>query len=642
MIKQHIFVGLITLGCLFVDLFIQNQQVVAQSYPISRLDTEPPVLIEAFSLENGLPVESITGIGLLKNGEFAFTSNDGLLLFDGFSFKAKRANSDSAFVSNYLVNMQLHNREVILISDDSESIIWVQDGKSNRLGLEDGLPSQKVHRLKTDSQGRLWIATDYGLAVQVKDDTFRSFNRDFKYDTYDVLPIDAYTVYAMTNRGLFLVTDNNIRLIHTHQDPIFEQDYRVRMSLTGSHEVLVAAKAGYLHFGSDHNLVKSEYLDYTLYQFLPLDDQNQQFLVRSVYNFGIYDAEKRSYTLHKSKGLIQGGGFYEYHPIWQGNELLVGHHSIYHRGKIIFTSPDSVKISGIEVDDYMNLWIAVDGRGLFKLNYSRFHSLPPKTNPLKINPYSLQFDTKGNFWIGTIASGLLKWDGNTLKKESLTASNRDDVNIRAIYQTRNGDFLASIWVTGLWRNKTDTWERVLQQQPVINKTDNSIEAIYEEHSGDYWIGSAAGLVVASQDFTKTEEIRDSFGNPIKLVRVITSWYDDKLILGSSYHGVWWADEKTNFIQPFAKNEVGNLIRDVYASSKDTVWFASQDKGLVRWVQNMEQEPEIRAFTYPSIMKDNSVHRILRDRFGFWWLTNNQGLYRVKKSELDLYFVCLYM
>ncbi len=84
--------------------------------------------------------------------------------------------------------------------------------------------------------------------------------------------------------------------------------------------------------------------------------------------------------------------------------------------------------------------------------------------------------------------------------------------------------------------------------------------------------------------------------------------------------------------------MGNLIRDVYASSKDTVWFASQDKGLVRWVQNMEQEPEIRAFTYPSIMKDNSVHRILRDRFGFWWLTNNQGLYRVKNQNL----ICIWM
>ncbi|TNE68590.1 hybrid sensor histidine kinase/response regulator [bacterium] len=617
-----------------IQLIANSAYAQLNSYRLGNLN--PPIIIENYAASSGLPVEALTDIKFSPDGNLYLSSYDGLIRFDGTSFYSKNSSNDSVFVSDYPIALYVLKDSSIIVLDDMEEAIWIKGKKEVRINGKVGLPSSTINHIHIENGSKIWISTNYGIGMQENGPNFSIFNRYFKYNVKCAVPFDEFSVYAMTDRGLFLVTKNTIRKIYNFEDEIFADESRVRLTLTEDKQLLVAAKYGILHFNEKHELVYRQFLNTTAYQFYKDKSVNNSYLLRTMEKFFWYNVNTHKLTPYPTTKEVYGGNFVFDDSKWMGSELLVGAYTIYHKGRIIFTAPDSVNISNTAQDNLGNLWIATNGRGLFKLSYGKFYTLDLPKDPLNLNAYSMSKDQSGVLWFTTLKSGLISWDGTSIKRHRVnpTATNLEDT--RVISTTSSGEVFTSIWGDGLWKKSDKSWNRILPEHQVLNRQFNVVEAFYEDDFGNYWLGSITGLIHLKKDLKSAEELRDSVGNPLAFVRTISPWYENQILLGTNKFGVWRADTKTNFIYSFLPTQAGRLIRDIYAPSKDTVWFATEDKGLVRYVTNGSGSLSIKSFNMPEIMPDWSVHKILRDRFGYWWLTNNQGLYRIKKSELDLF------
>lgn len=158
---------------------------VASNNGLSKLNLSKTSDFQSFILEN-LPKNSsdwFTSI-YLKDDEMIIGSTSGLL----------RMNMDSLIIQKMEdpIFDPLDGSFIKSITEDSNGIIWLGtdseglfrwDRKENRLEhftRNDGLPSNVVYGVLQDSQGFLWMSTNYGLA-RFDDKTKKFLNLDIGY-----------------------------------------------------------------------------------------------------------------------------------------------------------------------------------------------------------------------------------------------------------------------------------------------------------------------------------------------------------------------------------------------------------------------------------------------------------------------------
>lgn len=107
-------------------------------------------------------------------------------------------------------------------------------------------------------------------------------------------------------------------------------------------------------------------------------------------------------------------------------------------------------IRGVFADSKGNIWIADNGAGVFVydgeklVNFTKEHHLDKgdQAGNTLHRAFSIAEDTLGNIWIGTVYSGVWKYNPNTQKFLNYTKTDGvDSENIWTIYKTKKGELL---------------------------------------------------------------------------------------------------------------------------------------------------------------------------------------------------------
>ena len=73
----------------------------------------------------------------------------------------------------------------------------------------------------------------------------------------------------------------------------------------------------------------------------------------------------------------------------------------------------------------------------------------------------------------------------------------------------------------------------------------------------------------------------------------------------------------------------NYIRSLYEDSDRVLWIGTYDGGLTRF-----KDGKFTPFTTKEGLSSNGVFCILEDNRGWFWMNSNQGIYRVRRQELN--------
>jgi signal transduction histidine kinase len=191
-----------------------------------------------------------------------------------------------------------------------------------------------------------------------------------------------------------------------------------------------------------------------------------------------------------------------------------------------------------------------------------------------------------------------------------------------------------IWYSSFgWLKRTDTSLR--SSEKILNLGDIShvgiwTSAIAEDASGDIYCGTNAPsrlFRIRGEAATLLVDARTSMNNAeIMSLLPVTS---TELWIGTS-QGVYAYNVSNGTLVHLPGSE-NATVRAIYKARDGSLWIGTYGQGFFKYSGG-------RFIKMPMDPKGNltTVHCLMEDNQGYFWLPTNRGLYRVAKKELDSY------
>jgi ligand-binding sensor domain-containing protein/signal transduction histidine kinase len=232
--------------------------------------------------------------------------------------------------------------------------------------------------------------------------------------------------------------------------------------------------------------------------------------------------------------------------------------------------------------------------------------------------YSMLVAKDGTLWAGTEGGGLIRYKDGAFRvfgpAEGLTNS-----FVRVIYQDNSGD----LWVgtdSGLFRLRDDSLIRMDGNgaAPRI-----SVHAICEDRAGRLLVGGRGLLILRGTEatyYTSNESLAD---NSIRTIRQTT---DGALWIGT-ISGLRKLDHGING-DPFLTPKIlsGANISVLLESRRGELWIGAYGQGLMRF-----QSGRIIRFSAPSSLPHNNVLALFEDGEDNVWVGTQGGMLRLSPS-----------
>jgi ligand-binding sensor domain-containing protein/signal transduction histidine kinase/DNA-binding response OmpR family regulator len=251
-------------------------------------------------------------------------------------------------------------------------------------------------------------------------------------------------------------------------------------------------------------------------------------------------------------------------------------------------------------DHYGIIWIATDGGGIFGFNPATRQFLDfPGNNKLSTNSViSLLIDNKGNFWAGTWAFGIDKFDknGNKIRNYKCSLRKGSGGNISCLFQDKKNDIFAGTSGNGLFRYNSinDNFIPVIYDTPNSHLNGNSyISVIKEDSQNNIWIGTFFGLT----------RITPSESGNYKFTQCLQS--SNPTSLSSS------------------------LVKSIFEDSRKRIWIGTEN-GLDMMT---DTSGSFIHYNQQSGLPNNSINSILEDEHHNLWLGTNKGISKFNPSTL---------
>jgi signal transduction histidine kinase/ligand-binding sensor domain-containing protein len=570
---------------------------IVLSTPVPNLKAQ--LRIDRWTTDNGLPQNSVTGIARTPDGYIWFTTNEGLVRFDGVRFKVFNRSNTPEITNNRMSGAFADKSGTIWMSTEEGGILCYEKGVfkiAMKPGeIRSGLPSAFFQ----DPSGHvIFYAGESDDKRLTKH--YRYQNGKFVPLTIEGLPADSYLVLTDREGGLWFGGGNALR---HYQDGVIKI-----------------------------------------------------FDLREV---GNGDTNRRAYE-------DRLGGVWIGYTDTQKNFLLR-----IKDGRIDYRRSMSTPITYFSEDAEGNLWVSVLNNGIYRIARRVITADAPVNSLLepvllvdkvsKIGVGYLCPDNERGMWVGT-NEGLLRLMPQTIRVFSKSDGLPED-NVYPVYEDKAGRIWAGIWENSLVQFEHGSFKTVLKTQDTYYPT-----SLFEDRSGRFWIGTAAELYYLDKgrlvkftqqagfspetEFSVISEDRDNnlwFGTSAGLSRYSGTLAtlltkkdglpDDYIIafLQAADGQIWvgtrggLAAIENGKIKAFtiADGLASNYIRSLYEDSEKVLWIGSYDGGLTRF-----KDGKFTRFTMKEGLSSNGVFCILEDKRGWFWMNSNQGIYRVRRQELN--------
>jgi len=586
-------------------------------------------LFEQFTVENGLPSNTIQVLFQDRSGFLWIGTDTGLARYDGIEFRIyphdpKNENSPS---SDQITSLQ----------EDQDGIIWVgttkgvngfqprQDRWNRYLSGRGGLSQDMVTSLWVDTDSSLWIGTEGGAVSRFSPRT-RAWERyhgpnDAKWDYIKVIrgekegsvwlgTLRDGLIHFRPDRGTW---DNHRSAHHIGNEQNINPFNKITTLTTipGS-GVLAGSDAGLEWFtakgdrpeipfpignlppGKVSALLRTTTGDlwvsienHGLWRFSRESNRWQNWGATQIISQGVTKLAIETLIEDRS-GCIWIGtkkyGLVKYDPrksIW--NNLKIP-------SSLVESAPE---VLSLLEDRKKTLWIGTSGSGLLECGKNRSDWTEYQSGGEGTLAHNLVFalhqDQGGNIWAGTWR-GLCRFSPRTKSWKTFRArpevADAMENKIRAIAPGDNQSLLIATWGRGLFRffPETGTWEHC--PLPVSTSTDVYVEAMVTDRTGSVWLGINTIGLTQFNPFTRK-----------------------------------WANFPIGGSREAAH---GNRVHCLCEDRRSSLWIGT-DTGLYRLLPDRQTWQQ---FTTSDGLADNKVFGLVADDRGFLWVFTERGLSQI--------------
>lgn len=589
-----------------------------QSFPANQ-----EFIINHYSRDNVLPTNTITDVLVSKRGRLFVASIEGLVVSDGLHWD----------VYDVTTQKELQSSRIHRIFEMQDGSIFVMDQLNYWYGFEYGRLSL-IKDAETGKAISLISITDSidGIVYLVSNEGVYRLEGQFAKQIGKI-PFESKVWDLMaTEDGLLLLTTNGLiqwdfedfKTIPSPSTKHIDFSNYARFEKIGDHLMVVGEG------GSECYHVKEKEWEYE--ESLSIKDDVEIFNIKLKGTVDYVVSTEKGLFRQKGKTLIpvtesSVGIRFESYFLVDGLEYYIGTDGVWVGERNIFAPEFEIVDAS---SDGKSLWVSTDG-GLFQIHKNRFRNLSDKRIR---NSYSvLPYENEGEYLVGSFDYGLSIVKGDQVnttytKENSVLPEN----TIRSLVELNNGEWLISVWGAAPLLFDGHGFRSAFNQSPYWTKT-NVVEGIYEQDADHIWLGTLDGLLLSNGKDVSL--FKDKNGRSLKGVgRIIPSVFNNELFFCTLKEGlVLFRDEEFFFLSELVGNH-NQQVRDVYQMSEDSIWVATYESGLHRYVIN----DDLSQITYNVLNTNNGLpgvgfHRIIEWK-GMMWISGNDGLLSVPLKSMN--------
>ncbi|MCE7065211.1 hybrid sensor histidine kinase/response regulator [Dyadobacter sp. CY326] len=587
---------------------------------------------------SGLSQNHIGSILMDKKGFMWFGSDDGLNMYDGYSFKHyKHDKTDSGSIDDSYIQDILEDKDGELWIATSSGLNRFDRGKARFQHYFNSSGKRSINDIFQDKKGRIWLGTNHGLILfDPKKGSERLFLRvDRDKNRYKppanisrIIEDDKGTLWVGTENGLYRFdpeTFKYVAYLKGSDSKSLQSSYIKALYKDPSGSIWIGTHGGGLSL------------------FKPETNSFRTFLNNPSDSLSISHNDILSITQNRDGTL------------WIGTEN--GGISVYNKSTGHFTTirhieEDNTSISDNSVyciyrDRIDNLWIGtyaggVNFRPRFGKKFTSYRKNNYSNNSLSNNLVLAicgDFDTD-KIWIGTDGGGLNLFERKTRRFTSYqhSGSNSNSPSNDYVISIINvsKDVLGLAYHMGgfdFFNIRTRKFEHHMPKpNDSLTLSTADVNNIFKDRNGGIWLGTwKGGLEFYDVNTGKVKHYRndplDSTSISGDIVTKVFQDFAGKIWVGT-FEGLNLFDPvKRNFkrYQQNAKalNSIShNKIQTIQQTSDGTLWIGTLGGGLNRFDPNKKT---FTAYTEKDGLPSNVIHGILEDKKGHLWLSTNNGI-----------------
>jgi signal transduction histidine kinase/ligand-binding sensor domain-containing protein len=272
-------------------------------------------------------------------------------------------------------------------------------------------------------------------------------------------------------------------------------------------------------------------------------------------------------------------------------------------------------------DQEQNLWVGTEGQGLYRLRAQLIRPYSKEQGLVDRDVFPIYQDRSDAVWIGAWHTGLSRFANDKFTNYTVRDGLPNGL-ATAIYEDSKGRLWVathgglSIFERGRFRKTT---EPKLPDRAVV-------QAILEDRAGTIWFGTSRGLVSYRDGVSRLFTTRDGLATD-NIVVLIESAQGDVWIGGYGGLARLHNGQFTKWTE--AEGLPSSSVWSIYEDHEGTIWIGTYDGGLARL-----KDGAFHVYGERDGLFSDGVYQILEDAHGNLWISCSHGIYRVSESELN--------
>lgn len=536
--------------------------------------------------DEGLPDNVVQAVTQTPDGYLWVGTRAGLARFDGVQFTDYDSKNTPALKNSSITALCADRNGALWIGTDGGGLVRLRDGVFSSFMKTNGLAGNHIRVVFEGKDGSLWIGTTEGMS-HYENGRFRN------YTAADGLLSDAVNyIYEDRDGNLWIATGKGLNRLRQGgtMDSFTMPDGLPNDSVRG----ICQDKGGRIWIGSNNGL-----LWYNWFWQNGFYAYNTRYGLSDTFVSAICEDRERNLWVGTYSGLnrFREGRFYNQ----LDNEGLAFDH-----------------VNALFEDREGDLWVG-SKEGLIRLTPKRFSAYTKRQGLTHNNAMSVLEDHAGSLWIGTWGGGL-----NRLKDERVTAYAPTNGLSQDLILSLCAGHDGSIWVGadfdgGLTRLKDGKVTHYTTRHGLPNA---GLRVLCEDRKGNLWIGTSLGLSCLSGG-RFTNELHDG-------VRAIledhagTLWFGTENGLERLQNGQWTQFGKKDGLSD-------STITALYEDKDNVLWVGTASGGLDR----MEGD-RFKSYTTRQGLFSDEIFSIIEDDEGWLWMSCSRGVFRARKLDFDDY------
>jgi ligand-binding sensor domain-containing protein/signal transduction histidine kinase len=550
-----------------------------------------PYQTTTWRVEDGLPQSTVTCIAQSSDGYLWLGTQNGLVRFDGVKFRVFDENNTPAIKNSRIVQLLSDKNGTLWVGTEHGGLVSLRDGQFTSYEVPGrGTTHDYARSFCADHQGALWQVSCEWQLIRFLQGHFTVLSDDWSLSsqTARTLACDGDgQIWVGTDSELAVMDGGRFKPVWGRTNEAnFQMDFMAPSRAGG---VWVAATARLRKFEVGHPTIDVGAYDWTN---RPIYDLRE-------------DSENRLWVA------TLGSGLFRYDT--KGEVLrLTSHNGL---------PTDFVRC--VMEDREGNVWVGTEGGGLCRLKQSIFQTYGVKEGLASDQVMSVAESREGGLWISTDGNGLDHFKDGKVRHYGFSDGLRNG-NVWSVIQDRRGMVWAGTW-DGVYEMDGDKFTGLSDGQTI----GWDVLAIYEDSHDCVWLGQQA--------FGGITRLRNAERSVIKIpgksasldVRCFTEDHDGNLWIGTSEDGLYQMKDG-QFTHFDRKDGLGSdSIWCLYVDAQDVLWVGACRGGLSRL-----ENGHFITWTTKNGLINNVICQILEDSRGNLWLGSYGGVFRINKQQLN--------